>query len=474
MSVTIASLLDRLGSDAPSPPPQGDLTVRVSDIVIDSRHVSKGSLFCAIPGAASDGHDYVESAAKAGAVAAVVERRLDLDIPQLIVDDSRHWAGWFAAAIEERPSQDIDVVGVTGTNGKTSIVTIIEHIVNACGVVAASMGTLTGSLTTASAPQFQRALRNYANQGTRVVATEVSSHALDQHRVAGTHFGVSVFSNLSQDHLDYHPTMEDYFAAKSRLFSPELSERAVIDVSEEWGRRLAKSASIDVVPVDGAAIAQTARLEPSGSVFAWRGIEISLPLGGRFSVVNAVLAAEACVLLGFGPENIAQALGSTPQVPGRFELVDLGQNFAVIVDYSHTPASIAAAVASARALTAERVLLVFGAAGDRDPGKRPLMGAAASAADVLYITSDNPRSEDPAAIISQVLAGVSPSRSDVTRQVPDRSMAIHAAVADACDGDVVIIAGKGHEDYQIVGSERLDFDDRLVAAEALKANGWGN
>ena len=214
-------------------------------------------------------------------------------------------------------------------------------------------------------------------------------------------------------------------------------------------------------------------MHPGGSTFEWRGLPVSLPLGGRFSVTNAVLAAEACVTLGLEPNEIVKALGADPQIPGRFERVDLGQAFTVIVDYSHTPASIAAAVQSARELTDGRVLLVFGAAGDRDPGKRPLMGAAASAADELYITSDNPRSEDPDAIIAAVEVGVTGHGSASVRSIADREAAIHAAIAEAWEGDVVVIAGKGHEDYQIIGTERRDFDDRVVALSALVQTGRG-
>jgi len=232
--------------------------------------------------------------------------------------------------------------------------------------------------------------------------------------------------------------------------------------------------TVPTTTVDGADIAQRAALHTGGSTFEWRGHDVSLPLGGRFSVSNAVLAAEACVTLGFEPEKVASALGSAPQIPGRFELVDMGQDFAVIVDYSHTPASIEAAVESARDLTDGNVLLVFGAGGDRDPDKRPMMGAAASAADRLYLTSDNPRSEDPAEIIGQVAAGVSGHDSDTVDAVVDREAAIHAAIADACEGDVVVIAGKGHEDYQIIGTERRDFDDRVVARAALAQLGRGS
>lgn len=476
MATSIASLLERLGPDVATPPPAGDLSVLVDHVTQDSREARPGSLFCALVGTASDGHDFVSQAAAQGAAAALVERTVDADLVQLVVDDTRRWTGLLAAALEGMPSTSLDLVGVTGTNGKTSIVTIIEHIAVTCGLPASSMGTLTGSLTTDAAPGFQRQLRGYVESGHRVVAAEISSHALDQERVAGTTLAVSVFTNLSQDHLDYHPDMEHYFASKARLFESDRSKHAVIDTSDPWGARLAKMVSIPVTEVDGAAISQGATVNAGGSTFTWRDFEVSLPLGGRFSITNAVLAAEASVALGMSPADVAAALGSTPQIPGRFELIDEGQDFVVIVDYSHTPASVEAAVSSARDLATNRVLLVFGAAGDRDPGKRPLMGAAASTADRLYITSDNPRSEDPATIIDAVAAGVDSSHSenDSVVSITDRGQAIHAAIAEACEGDVVVIAGKGHEDYQIIGSTRLDFDDRVVARAALLASGWSS
>jgi len=476
VSETISTLLSRLGADSPTPPPEGDLSVLVERLTIDSRDVGPGTLFCAIAGATVDGHDFVAQAAASGATAALVERRVDVEIEQLVVSDTRLWTGWLAAAVENRPSKHAQIVGVTGTNGKTSIVTLLEHIATSCGKSAASMGTLTGSLTTATAPEFQRALRQHVEDGVEIVAAEVSSHALDQERVAGTNFAVGVFSNLSQDHLDYHPTMEHYFDSKARLFDQGRTRHAVIDISDEWGKRLADTTSIPATLIDGDSIAQAATLGPNGSRFRWRDREVALPLGGRFSVTNAILAAEACLALGLDEASIADALGTAPQIPGRFELVDAGQDFVVLVDYSHTPASVAAAVASARDLTSKRVLLVFGAAGDRDPGKRPLMGEAASKADRLYITSDNPRSEDPGVIISEVRAGVASGHVDNESvfTISDRSAAIHAAIDDACEGDVVVIAGKGHEDYQIIGATRRDFDDRLVARGALAVAGWSS
>lgn len=444
----------------------------ITSITQDSRTVEQGSLFCAIRGA-SDGHEYVSAAVERGAAAVLVDHLTGAAVPEVVVSDTREATGYVASAFWGNPSESLRLVGVTGTNGKTSIVSMIEHLVSFCGDASASMGTLTGSLTTSAAPEFQEALARHRDDGCAVVAAEVSSHALDQKRIAGSRVSVAVFSNLSQDHLDYHQDMDDYFAAKARLFDPELSESAVVDVSDEWGRRLARHTTIETIEVDGGAIAAAAQLGQRTSTFVWRERTITLPLGGRFSVHNALLAAETCLLLGYDPTTIAKGLESTPPIPGRFESIDAGQPFAVVVDYSHTPASIEAAVSSARALTSGRVLLVFGAAGDRDPGKRPLMGQAARHADLLYVTSDNPRTEDPDMIIDQVVAGTVDAVGEVVR-IADRREAIRSAISDAQDGDIVVIAGKGHEDYQIVGTTRRDFDDRLEARRALADRGWGS
>jgi UDP-N-acetylmuramoyl-L-alanyl-D-glutamate--2,6-diaminopimelate ligase len=471
MTSTLGALLDVVARRAPDVLVSVDANdgTLISSVTQDSREATHGSLFCAIRGVASDGHDFVADAVANGAAAVLVEQPTTTLVPEVVVPDSRRATGHLAAAFVGNPSDDVSLVGVTGTNGKTSIVSLIEHLVGFCGGKAASMGTLTGSLTTSPAPQFQAALREHADAGCNVVAAEISSHALDQDRVAGARVRVAVFSNLSQDHLDYHSDIESYFEAKARLFSKDLTDRAVIDVSDLWGRRLAAQTDIPVSEIDGSAIADAAVLTPTSSRFTWRDHQVALPLGGRFSVHNAVLAAEACVLLGFEVATLAEGLASVPQVPGRFESVDSGQPFSVVVDYSHTPASVDAAVASARDLTSERVLIVFGAAGDRDPGKRPLIGAAASHADVLYVTSDNPRTEDPDMIIDEVVAGLGDT---AVHRIPDRRQAINAAISEARSGDVVLIAGKGHEDYQIIGTTSRAFDDRDEARAALAAIGW--
>lgn len=452
----------------------------ITAITQDSRTVSTGALFCALKGRAVDGHDHVDAAVDQGAAAVVVEHHVTDRVPEIIVDNSRTATGELAAAFNDHP--DVELVAVTGTNGKTSVVSLVAHVLNACGRPAVSMGTLTGSLTTAAAPDFHAALRLHADDGIEVVAAEVSSHALDQGRIAGSAPAVSVFTNLSQDHLDYHSDMEDYFDAKAQLFSTSFPAPAIIDVSDEWGavlaERLTEAGDRSITAIDGASYIDGATLGQTSSQFEWRGHNINLPLGGAFSVTNAVLAAEVAVTLGSSVDLVASALATAPQIPGRFESVVCGQPFAVVVDYSHTPASVEAAVVSARALTNNRVILVFGAAGDRDPGKRPLMGASATAADVLYVTSDNPRTEDPDRIIDAVVAGVEAARAEdpqhrlIVHRVADRAEAIRSALSGALPGDIVVIAGKGHEDYQIIGTTTIDFDDRVQARAALAQLGW--
>jgi len=451
---------------ATSNPALADVSIRA--ITQDSRTVVDGSLFCAVRGVSVDGHDYIEPAVASGAVAVVAEEIRTERVPTVLTNDTRAATAHLAAQFFDRPSEELDLIGVTGTNGKTTIVSLLEHVATSLGRSAQSFGTLTGSLTTADAPEFQRRLREAADGGIELVAAEVSSHALDQHRVDGSTFRLALFTNLTQDHLDYHLDMEDYFTTKARLFTKGLAQAAIIDVSTDYGRRLAEVASIPVRAVDTRQV-EVQNILPTGSRFLWSGHPIDLPLAGRFNIVNAVLVAETFAELGESPENIAVALSTAPQVPGRFEWVTSGGEaspFGVVVDYSHTPASLETAVATTQELTDGRVLVVFGCGGDRDSGKRPLMGAAASAADVVFVTSDNPRTEDPDTIIDQIATGI--DHPDVRRDV-DRGSAIRTAIFEAEPGDLVLIAGKGHETYQLIGTTKLDFDDRVVAQAALRS-----
>lgn len=472
--ISLGRLAQELGADTvtPSgsshqPDPSQPASITVSDVEHDSRLVGPGSLFGCIPGAAHDGHRFAGDAVSAGAVGLLAERPMATGVPCLVVESVRAALGPAAAAVHGHPSRRLDVAGVTGTNGKTTTVRLLAALLRAAGTGAVEIGTLTGTLTTPEATDLQRALASALQQGASAAAVEVSSHGLAQHRVDGCRFRVAVFTNLGHDHLDYHGSMEDYFAAKARLFTSELADSAVVDTTTEWGQRLAEVAAseIAVTRVDQHQINVT-EADTRSSTFCWRGLEVTLPLAGAFNRANAVLAAEAAAALGMEPAAAAAGLAAAAPVPGRFESVQAGQDFAVIVDYAHTPDGLAAALRAARSLTDGSLTVVFGAGGDRDRGKRPEMGAAADRlADRVIVTSDNPRSEDPELIISEIVEGMSgaPDRCD-----PDRRLALRHAVSTALPGDTVLIAGKGHETSQAIGSERLPFDDRAVVSEEIE------
>ncbi len=434
----------------------------------DSRRAGPGAIFACIRGVNADGHDYAEAVAGAGVAALLVDHELDLAIPQIVVGDVRQAVGPVAARIHGEPSESLAVVGVTGTNGKTTTVRMVSSVATILGQACHEIGTLTGERTTPEATDLQRILATARDDGQDLVAMEVSSHALDLHRVAGTRFRVAAFTNLGVDHLDHHGDLEAYFAAKARLFEPELSDLAVIDVRSEAGERMRQTASIPVVAIDDELV-EILELGPQQSRFRWRGAEVRLPLGGAFNIANAALAAEIMVALGSEPSIVAEGLAALPTVPGRFEQVDAGQPFAVIVDYAHTPDGLEAVLDAARAVTKRSLVVVFGAGGDRDQGKRPAMGQVARQfADRVVVTSDNPRGEDPKAIIDAVLSGMDRPPDLIE---PDRRMAIRHAFAAARDGDVVLIAGKGHEMTQTVGADVLEFDDRAVARDELRRLG---
>jgi UDP-N-acetylmuramoyl-L-alanyl-D-glutamate--2,6-diaminopimelate ligase len=444
-----------------------DWDPEVVAFVHDTRRVEPGALFCCVRGGTVDGHDLAPAAVGAGAVALLVERPLDVDVPQLEVDDVRRALGPVSAAFWGHPSRELAVVGVTGTSGKTTVTHLVQAILEAAGRPCGVIGTLSGARTTPEAPELQSLLAAERAAGRQAVAMEVSSHGLDQHRVDATRFAVGVFTNLSQDHLDYHRTMEEYFAAKARLFTPELCEQAVICTDDSWGRRLRDAVTI---PVHAYSMADAIGLKVDryGAQFEWRGHWLNLGLPGRFNVANALAAATAAAALGVPAGMVARGLAAARPVPGRFEPVDAGQPFTVLVDYAHKPDALAKALVAARELVEDggRLTVVFGCGGDRDTAKRPVMGAiAGELADRVLVTSDNPRSEDPRAIISAVRDGVPPGASVATEL--DRRRAIETALHEAGPGDVVLIAGKGHETTQVVGDERLPFDDRVVARDAL-------
>ncbi|MEZ5320540.1 MAG: UDP-N-acetylmuramoyl-L-alanyl-D-glutamate--2,6-diaminopimelate ligase [Microthrixaceae bacterium] len=468
VEVEVARLAGAIGGSVVGP--DGSGSIHVTHITHDSRSVVAGSLFCCVVGERSDGHDFATDAVAAGATALLVERRLDLDVAQIVVADSRGAMGPAAALLFGDPTRHgLEVIGVTGTNGKTTVSRLIAELSTDLGVPCGVVGTLTGPRTTPEAPELWAALRGFLDAGSRRAAIEVSSHALDRHRVEGIRFAVAVFTNLGVDHLDYHGTREQYFAAKARLFHPSFTDLVVLNRDDVHGRLLldvSHRAGLSVVPY-GLDDAEDLVMDMSGSRFRWRGRRVAVPLVGRFNVSNALAAAETLVALGHGVDDVAAAMEGLTPPPGRFERIDVGGGVSAIVDYAHTPEALENVLATVREVNeGGRVITVFGCGGDRDHGKRPLMGrAAADASDVVIVTTDNARGEDPSSIAAQVLAGtrIAGRESDARVQVVlDRRDAIAAALATAAPGDVVVVAGKGHETTQIIGDAAVHFDDREV------------
>ena len=453
--------------------------VEISDLAYDSRAVRPGTLFFCVPGFTSDGHDYAPTAVEHGAAALVVERPLHLGVPEVQVPDARAAMAPAAAAFHGDPTRALDVVGVTGTNGKTTTAFLVRALLEADGRQTGLLGTVTSIVggeeravvrTTPEAFDLQRDFAAMRDGGDVACAMEVSSHALELHRADAIHWAVAIFTNLTQDHLDFHPTMEDYFAAKRRLF--EAGPRAaVVNVDDPYGRRLAEDLpdvlTFGVESPDAALRATDVAFGLTGSTFTVEGRTVGTPLPGRFNVLNALGALAAARALGVADNTSIAALAGAGRVPGRFEPVEAGQPFAVLVDYAHTPDSLENVLRAAREIAQRRVIVVFGAGGDRDRGKRPLMGRAArTLADLVVVTSDNPRSEDPEAIIAEITEGTG-SGPGVEAMV-DRRAAIGHAVELAQEGDVVVIAGKGHEQGQeFAGGRKIPFDDVTVAREAL-------
>jgi len=470
-SELVAAVVDRPGCRDLSVlrPPGAPSDPDLARATHDSRAVVPGALFCCVPGAVHDGHDHAAGAVAAGAAALVVERPLDLPVPQLLVTSVREAMGWLAAELAGRPSDHLAIVGVTGTNGKTTTTHLLAAILEAAGRPCGLIGTLTGARTTPEAPELQDLLAAMVSEGKQAVAMEVSSHALDLHRVDGTHFRVGVFTNLSRDHLDHHGDMAAYFQAKARLFEAGRTDLAVLNLDDPHGRLLRDAGDGAAEPFS-LADAEDLVLGPGGSTFRWRGADVHLDLAGRFNVANALAAATAAAALGVTPEQVAAGLAAAGTVAGRFERIEEGQPFLAVVDYAHTPDGLEQLLGTARELTGDggRVVLVFGAGGERDHSKRPMMGeVAARLADVVIVTTDNPRGEDPAAIMAQVQNGMDDPRD--LRIEPDRRSAIGEAVGLAEPGDVVLVAGKGHETTQTIGGSVTPFDDRVVLRDALQA-----
>ncbi|MEO7837440.1 MAG: UDP-N-acetylmuramoyl-L-alanyl-D-glutamate--2,6-diaminopimelate ligase [Acidimicrobiales bacterium] len=454
--------------------------VVVSAVTADSRSVTPGSVFCCFRGSVSDGHDYAPAAVAAGAVAVICERPLDLGpgVVQVMVADGRAALAAAAAAFHGHPSRSLRVAGITGTNGKTTTAHLLRAVLEAHGWSAGVMGTIGAERTTPEAPELQAHLAAELTAGRDAVVMEVSSHALAQKRADAVHFAVLGFTNLTQDHLDYHGDMESYFAAKASLFETARAEVGAVNADDHFGQRLLERSQLRLVPYSLADATDLA-LEPrrAQSTFRWHGEPVRLALGGVFNVANALCAATMARELGVPAATAAAGLSAVATVPGRFELIDVGQPFAVIVDYAHTPDALEQVLTAARDMTvtaasAGRVIVVFGCGGGRDRTKRPRMGeVAARLADLAFLTSDNPRHEDPLAIIEEVRAGVGAAFEANLVVQPDRREAIEEAVARAEPGDVVVVAGKGHETGQTVGSEILPFDDRALArAVAARAS----
>lgn len=447
----------------------GDSNRLVSGITMDSRSVVEGDLFCCVRGANFDGHAFAVTAVEGGASALLVERYLSEveNVSQIIVANVREVIGHYAKTLYGDPSTKLRVVGITGTNGKTTTASLLSSILNAAGVTSQALGTLTNERTTPEAPILQKQLAQAAEDDMQVVIMEVTSHAIDQSRINGIQFEIAVFTNISRDHLDYHETQEAYFAAKAALFRQDHAIRAVVNTDDTRGRLLFDAATIPMATFsldDIAAIKITA----SSIEFEWEGVRIAAPIGGRFNVMNLLAACTVARELGLTPKEIARAVTQVQSVPGRFERVDAGQDFTVVVDFAHTPEGLAEVLQAGRAVCTGRVHVVFGCGGDRDSGKRPLMGGvAAQYSDNVMVTSDNPRSEDPLGIIKQILEGIPASSTCIVNSNSDRRAAISDALQSAHVGDIVIIAGKGHETTQEFAHHREEFDDVAVVRELL-------
>jgi UDP-N-acetylmuramoyl-L-alanyl-D-glutamate--2,6-diaminopimelate ligase len=479
MTATLLSL-----SDAVDGTVVGDGSVEIRDVTHDSRDAGPGTMFVAVRGFISDGHDFVDAALSAGAAAVCVEDPGTAGAgPALVVGDARGALAPLSAAVHGNPSQALSLVGITGTNGKTTVAHLVEAIATAAGRTAARVGTVGARIagepvevarTTPEATDFQRLLARMVAAGVEIAAVEVSSHALALGRVDSTRFAIGAFTNLSQDHLDFHSDMEGYFEAKALLF--ERCEHSVVWIDDPAGERIAARSAAPVTSVGLAADADVTGtvVEESfaGTVIdaadASGGARLALPLPGEFNVPNALVAAGIARTLGIGWDEIAAGIAAVPTVPGRFEVVPTAAPATVVVDYAHTPGGIEAAIAAARRLAPGRIVAVVGAGGDRDRAKRALMGAAAAAADEAIITSDNPRSEPPERIAAEVARGAAGRGSRVVVEV-DRRRAIRRALTSAGPDDAVLVLGKGHEQGQEAAGTTIPFDDRTVAAEEAAA-----
>jgi UDP-N-acetylmuramoyl-L-alanyl-D-glutamate--2,6-diaminopimelate ligase len=484
MTRSLTSIRDALRNAGLLVGERGALPATVAAVTDDSRASVAGALFLAVRGAERDGHDFLAAAVERGASAAVVDDPSRTSLPVLVVSDTRRAAAVAATAYYDQPASSLRLIGVTGTNGKTTTVGMLRHLLDEADVRAASIGTLGvlvggegepldggGGLTTPGPVELQRVLRALHDRGVRTVAMETSSHALHQRRVEGLTFEAAVFTNLTRDHLDYHGTMEAYFEAKALLLGQLAPDGvAVINADDlAWEslpqtRRTVRFGSARAADVH----ATDVRCTPDGSrfalVFGGAPHEVALPMIGDFNVANALAAAACAWALGVAPESIVARLGTMPQVPGRLEIVNVRPT--VLRDYAHTPDALERAIDAVRPFAAGRLIVVFGCGGDRDRGKRPEMGRiAVDRADVAIVTSDNPRTEDPERILDDIEAGM---RGAAHERIEDRHAAIAHALAIAAPHDLVLLAGKGHETYQIRGTTKLPFDERAIVREIIQ------
>ncbi len=470
----------------------GNADDEVNGIAYRSDRVQPGDAFFCVVGMTTDGHSFAQDAIDRGAKVLVVERKVYLadatDVTEIVVKDTRKAMAAAAANFYDHPSKDLALVGITGTNGKTTTTYLVEHIARVAGTRTGVIGTEgirigdeaeKSAHTTPESPDLQQLFARMRDARCDVVAMEVSSHALDLDRTWDAAFAVTAFSNLTQDHLDYHHTFEAYFEAKARLFSKDYPAKRVICIDDKWGKELLRRCSVAEDSVVTTGFDPSAQIHPVDVQYAPTHTTVTLdvrgslhtfdyPLVGKFNVENVMCAFGIGLQLGFPAETIVEALEEAPQIPGRLERVSAPNTggVSVFVDYAHTPDALEKALASIMALTPGRTVCVFGCGGDRDASKRPIMGKAALAADHAVVTSDNPRTEDPQAIIEDIVSGMSSGAGRFEVEA-DRRAAIARAIAQAKPGDSILIAGKGHEDYQLVGDQVLSFDDRIVAAEEL-------
>ena len=474
-SISFATIAKLIGADF-------DQDIEITGIAQSAAEIEPGDIFLALPGAKHHGIDFLKQAIANGAVAVITDQKgANQELPTLVVNNPRRFAGDMASVIYGEPSQNLFAVGITGTNGKTTVTTLLHQIWQRANWDSGLIGTVNTQInseilpsthTTPEAAPLQAIIATMKERHCRAVAMEVSSHALDQYRVAGAHFKVAGFTNLTQDHLDFHGDMDSYFKAKSKLFAFGFSDLAVINIDDAYGAKLAKSVEIPVIKVSRTGKADWRYEEithfGSSTQIKIRGldgvlIEGTTKLIGDFNLDNLLIAVAIAVISGVDPIEISANLPLYTGAPGRLEQVNVGQDFLAFVDYAHTPDAVVNVLKSARAMTKGKVIAVLGCGGDRDKTKRPLMGQALTAADFPIFTSDNPRSEDPAVILNEMVAGILHSGEVIV----DRQMAIEKAVSIAKPGDVVAVLGKGHESGQEIAGTKHPFDDRKVLAQAI-------